>query len=169
MIHADWIKVDKSKTYPFIWAENPLEINLVNTVTGFHPVQIEFLDKDGNVVDTVFVVLANYGQGPTPSQWMVANCMMYMTMPTSPEGTLEQMPNNILTISRVQDGAVIEFNGVVVADFDVTEHGKDQAACDGFLQGDVQSLHFHAHDALSKSFRQSGEWLRLLVFNNIMV
>ena len=148
--------MDKSKTYPFTWADNPLEINLVNTVLGFKPVQIEFLDKDGNVVATVFVVLANYGQGPTPSQWMVANCMTAV-ISTSPEGSLEQMPDNILTISKVQNGAVIEFNGVVVADFDVIEQGTDQGACDGFLQGDVQSLRFHAHDALSKSFRQSGE------------
>ena len=124
-------------------------------------IQVIFLDKSEKVLGSLSLVMNITSEMPI-SFWLLQKCLGDTAIPPTPEGTAVRMPENIITISKVKNGAIIEYNGVVVVNFDVTVLDYDKlnrTTCEEFLRWDVQNVQFLTFNTFKQvSFRQSGEW-----------
>jgi hypothetical protein len=150
--HADWTPVEKDVDYPFVLADNPLEIKSTRTyVQRRH--YIQFKDKDGSILGGVFLTDVT---GKVPTLYWVIDCMD-TTKVITPEGTVPTQPETIIVISKVKGGLTVECNGVILVHFKV-EDSSDRAKCEVFIEGDVQRISFWKNgDQSSEFYRQSGK------------
>ena len=157
--------MDRGKSYPFNWTNNPLEVKVFNytsLLVGSPFIYVELLGRKNEVLPLGSLLMDVFKFGKIPHSWIVMNCMSSSQF-VAPEleGLVEVFSENIIILSKVKKGLTVEFNGVEIADFDIDEDATIQDSCEKFHQGDVQNVRFNGLDLLSKSFRQSGKYEKM--------